>query len=207
MRPCSVALVQSGDPAGSVFTHPRAPFKALPGVCVKALLEMDVGARASSAARSQPPAPLLVVELRSRTAAAAPTRACSCSTAAALSSKGSGKGGRRQSLCNYLRNLSASALNGETRTQPRFLQAGQSSRPEKAFLKLHSSRRCLSWLLLWQHRPECLEAVTGQDCCLLCFLMKYTHKATCRGSSLPNQRHRTCPRATHSAAFQAELRF
>lgn len=49
------------------------------------------------------------------------------------------------------RNLSASALNGETRTQPRFLQAGQTSRPEKAFLKLHSSRRCLSWLLLWQH--------------------------------------------------------
>lgn len=60
-----------------------------------------------------------------------------------------GQGGRIYVIT--CRNLSASALNGETRTQPRFLQAGQTSRPEKAFLKLHSSRRCLSWLLLWQH--------------------------------------------------------
>ena len=60
-----------------------------------------------------------------------------------------GQGGRIYVIT--CRNLSAYALNGETRTQPRFLQAGQTSRPEKAFLKLHSSRRCLSWLLLWQH--------------------------------------------------------
>lgn len=60
-----------------------------------------------------------------------------------------GQGGRTSVIT--CRNLSASVLNGETRAQPRFLQAGQTSRPEKAFLKLHSSRRCLSWLLLWQH--------------------------------------------------------
>lgn len=60
-----------------------------------------------------------------------------------------GQGGRIYVIT--CRNLSASALNGETRMQPRFLQAGQTSRPEKAFLKLHSSRRCRSWLLLWQH--------------------------------------------------------
>lgn len=76
-----------------------------------------------------------------------------CSIAAQQSSKQrwrrGGQGGRIYVIT--CRNLSASALNGETRTQSRFLQAGQTSRPEKAFLKLHSSRRCLSWLLLWQH--------------------------------------------------------